>query len=80
MDTSPLAWTMSEGANAGGGIAKYGFQLSATGSSCTELLGFSISGVADDTISSYAISSTFKPAATEFFAAHIAGFDAMMER
>ena len=76
-DTSPLAWTVSEGANAGGGFGKYGFQLSGTGSSRTELLSFSISGVADDTISSYAMGSSLKPAATEFFAAHIAGFDAI---
>ena len=78
IDTSPLAWTVSEGANAGGGFGKYGFQLSGTGSSRTEFLSFSITGVTDDTISSYAaMGSSLKPAATEFFAAHIAGFDAI---
>ena len=77
IDTSPLAWSVSEGANAGGGFGKFGFQLSGNGSSRTELLSFSISGVADDTIYSYAMGSTLKPAATEFFAAHIAGFDAI---
>ncbi len=75
IDTSPLAWTVSEGANAGGGFGKFGFQLSGNGSSRTELLSFSITGVAGNTINSYAMGSTLKPAAVEFFAAHIAGFD-----
>lgn len=73
MDT--LAWTVSESANAGGGFGKFGFQLSGKGSSRTELLSFSISGVTGDTINSYATWSDLKPASTEFFAAHIAGFD-----
>lgn len=74
IETSLLAWTVSEGANAGGGFGKFGFQLSGNGSSRTELLSFSITGVANDTINSYAMGSTLKPAAIEFFAAHIAGF------
>jgi hypothetical protein len=72
---NPLAWSISEGANAGGGFGKYGFQLSGNGSTRTELLSFSITGVEGDTIDSYALDSSLKPAATEFFAAHIAGFD-----
>jgi len=72
---NPSAWTISENANAGGGFGKFEFQLSGNGSSRTELLSFSITGVADDTINSYAMSSTLNPAAVEFFAAHIAGFD-----
>ena len=75
IETSLLAWTVSEGANAGGGFGKFGFQLSGNGSSRTELLSFSITGVTDDTVNSYAMGSTLKPAAIEFFAAHIAGFD-----
>ena len=75
IETSLLAWTVSEGANAGGGFGKFGFQLSGNGSSRTELLNFSITGVADDTINSYAMGSTLKPTEIEFFAAHIAGFD-----
>ncbi|NOQ69768.1 MAG: hypothetical protein GQ573_06655 [Gammaproteobacteria bacterium] len=77
IETSLLAWTVSEGANAGGGFGKFGFQLSGNGSSRTELLSFSITGVADDTINSYAMGATLKPEAIEFFAAHIAGFDAI---
>ena len=75
IDTSPLTWSVSEGANAGGGFGKFGFQLSGNGSSRTELLSFSITGVTGDTINSYATGSTLNPAAVEFFAAHIAGFD-----
>ena len=71
---SPLIWSVSENANAGGGFGKFGFQLSGTGNSRTELLSFSISGVTGDTINSYATGSDLKPASTEYFAAHIAGF------
>jgi hypothetical protein len=71
----PVSWSVSSGKNAGGGFGKYDFQLSGNGSSRTELLTFSISGVADDSIDSYAVLSSLNPASTEFFAAHIAGFD-----
>ena len=71
----PSAWSISEGANAGGGFGKFGYQLSGNGKTRTELLSFSVTGVAGDTIYSYATGSSLKPAATEFFAAHIAGFD-----
>jgi hypothetical protein len=75
IDIDPLAWSVSEGTNAGGGFGKFGIQLSGNGSTRTELLTFSITGVDGDTINSYAMGSVLKPAATEFFAAHIAGFD-----
>jgi hypothetical protein len=71
----PVSWSVSSGKNAGGGFGKYDFQLSGNGSSRTELLTFSISGVAGDSIDSYAVLSSLNPASTEFFAAHIAGFD-----
>mgnify|MGYP001819562909 CR=1 FL=1 len=74
-DIGPFAWTVSDGTNAGGGFGKFGFQLSGNGSTRTELLNFSITGIDDDSIYSYAMGSAYKPAATEFFAAHIAGFD-----
>lgn len=76
IDTLLSTWSTSEGANAGGGFSKFGFQLSGKGNSRTELLNFTITGVDGDTIESYAMGSNLKPAATEFFAAHIAGFDA----
>jgi len=75
LDLTPLVWSVSEGKNAGGSFGKFGFQLSGKGNSRTELLNFSITGVADDTVNSYAMGSTLNPAADEFFAAHIAGFD-----
>lgn len=75
INLSPSTWKVSEGANAGGGFGKFGFQLSGKGNSRTETLSFSITGVADDTINSYATGSTLKPLAEEFFASHIAGFD-----
>ena len=59
----------------GGGFGKFEFKLSGTGSSRTELLNFSITGVTGDTIHSYAMLSNLNPAFSEFFAAHIAGFD-----
>jgi hypothetical protein len=71
----PDTWNVSSGKNAGGGFGKYDFKLSGNGSSRTGLLTFSISGVAGDSIDSYAVLSSLNPASTEFFAAHIAGFD-----
>ena len=75
VNIDPASWTISQNQNAGGGFGKFGFQLSGVGNTRTELLNFSISGVAGDTINSYAIDSGLKPAAVEYFAAHIAGFD-----
>jgi hypothetical protein len=74
-DIDPSTWTISQDTNAGGGFGKFEFQLSGTGASRTELLTFSISGVNGDTPASYAMGSTLNPAAVEFFAAHVAGFD-----
>jgi hypothetical protein len=73
--SDPLSWSVSSGKNAGGGFGKFDFKLSGNGSSRTEQLTFSISGVEGDSIDSYAVLSSLNPASTEFFAAHIAGFD-----
>ena len=75
VDVDPLSWTISQDANAGGGFGKFEFELSGTGSSRTELLTFSISGVTGDTVYDYAIGSLLNPSSDEFFAAHIAGFN-----
>jgi hypothetical protein len=72
---SPSDWSISQNKNAGGGFGKFDFQLSGTGSSRTDLLTFSITGITGDTIYSYAMGSLLNPAADEFFATHIAGFD-----
>lgn len=70
----PASWTISEDKNAGGGFGKFEFELSGTGSTRTEILTFSITGIDGDTINDYAIGSTLNPSSGEFFAAHIAGF------
>lgn len=75
INIDPSTWMLSQDANAGGGFGKFEFQLSGTGASRTELLSFSITGVAGDTVNSYAIGSTLNPSSGEYFAAHIAGFD-----
>ena len=75
IDVDPTSWGITQNANAGGGFGKFEFQLSGGGGSRTELLSFSITGVTGDTIGSYAMGSGLKPAAIEFFAAHIGGFD-----
>ena len=75
VDVEPDSWASSQGKSAGGGFGKFEFKLSGNGNSRTELLNFSITGVTGDTINSYAMGSTLNPAATDFFAAHIAGFD-----
>jgi hypothetical protein len=72
---NPSTWAISQDQNAGGGFGKFEFQLSGTGSTRTETLTFSISGVAGDTLQSYAIGSTLNPSSGEYFSAHIAGFD-----
>jgi hypothetical protein len=75
VNIDPSSWGITQDQNAGGGFGKFEFQLSGTGNSRTELLSFSITGVAGDTVNSYAIGSTLNPSAVEYFAAHIAGFD-----
>ena len=77
INLSSSDWKISEGKNAGGGFGKYDIQLSGKGNSRTEGLSFTISGVDGDTIYSYAMGSMLNPAADEFFATHIAGFDYM---
>jgi hypothetical protein len=71
----PSTWTISQDANAGGGFGKFDLQLSGSGSSRTELLTFTMSGVSGDTVNDYALGYTGTPSSGEFFAAHIAGFD-----
>jgi len=73
-DITPLSWSVSESANAGGGLGKFDFELSGKGqSNTTDLLSFSITGVTDDTVYSYAVPSSLNPDATALFASHIAG-------
>ena len=68
-------WSVVEEKNAGGRFGKYDFKLLGKRRSRVEKLTFSISGVADDTIYSYAMGSALKPGAKEFFAMHVAGFN-----
>lgn len=67
-------WSARSNANAGGGFGKFDFSLKGTGNARTGLLSFSITGVEDDSVSSYAIGSGLMPTSGEFFAAHVAGF------
>ena len=76
VDIDPSSWTISEDKNAGGGFGKFELEFSGSGSNMTELLTFSISGVDGDSPDDYAIGSTLNPSSGEFFAAHVAGFDA----
>ena len=69
------SWSISANNNAGGGFGKFGFELSGTGSTRTDVLSFSISGITGDTPMSYATGSELNPSSGEFFATHIAGFD-----
>ena len=72
----PSDWTVSTVINAGGGFDKFEFGIVGNGSNRTELLNFRITGVVGDTIESYAQGSEFlNPASTQYFAAHIAGYD-----
>jgi len=68
------SWAVTEDKNAGGGFGKFEFRLAGTGSTRTEILTFSITGIDGDTVNDYAIGSTLNPSSGEFFAAHIAGF------
>lgn len=72
----PSLWSIFENSNAGGGFGKYDFQLSGNGSTRTDLLSFSISGIDGDSIHSYAMGSELNPSSGEYFAAHIVGFNA----
>jgi hypothetical protein len=73
VDINPDSWTIVDNKNAGGGFGKFEFQAQGDGSSRTEYLTFTISGVVGDTIASYALGND--GGAGEFFAAHIAGYD-----
>jgi len=72
VNVDPSSWNIVEDKNAGGGFGKFEFQLKGNGSTRTELLTFSISGVSGDTVYDYALGAT---ATSEFFAAHVAGFN-----
>ncbi|MCW8933984.1 MAG: VPLPA-CTERM sorting domain-containing protein [Gammaproteobacteria bacterium] len=75
INLNPATWMISENQNAGGGFFKFDLQLDGTGGSRTELLSFSISGVDGDMVTSYATGSSLNPSSSEYFAAHVAGFD-----
>ncbi|MCW9048193.1 MAG: hypothetical protein OQK46_08965 [Gammaproteobacteria bacterium] len=68
-------WMISENQNAGGGFFKFDLQLDGTGDSRTELLSFRIFGVNGDMVAPYATGSLLNPGTSEYFAAHVAGFD-----
>lgn len=73
IDINPDSWNIVENKNAGSGFGKFEFQAQGDGSSRTEILTFTISGVVGDTIASYALG--LDGGDGEFFAAHIAGYD-----
>lgn len=75
INLNPSTWMISENQNAGGGFFKFDLQLDGNGGSRTELLSFSITGVDEDMITSYATGSSLNPSSSEFFAAHVGGFD-----
>jgi len=70
---NPDSWNIVEDKNAGGSFGKFEFQAQGDGSSRTEILTFTISGVEGDTIASYALGKDDGDG--EFFAAFIAGYD-----
>jgi hypothetical protein len=72
VDVDPGSWEIKNDKNAGGDFGKFDFQATGKGNSRTQVLTFSISGVEDDTISSYAIGYT--PESEAYFASHIAGY------
>ena len=75
VDVDPTTWAITEDRNAGGGFGKFEFQLAGTGATRTETLTFSITGVAGDTIESYAMAAGFlNNGSDQYFAAHVAGF------
>ena len=67
-------WSVNDDRNAGGSFGKYDIALKGKGNSRVEVLMFSIGGIDDDTINSYAVGSSLNPSSGEFFAAHVAGF------
>jgi hypothetical protein len=73
VNINPNSWNINEDMNAGGGFGRFEFQATGSGSTRTSLLTFSITGVAGDTIADYA--TGYADDTTEFFAAHIAGYD-----
>jgi hypothetical protein len=75
IDIDPATWSITQDANAGGGFGKFEFEFMGTGSDRTEIFTFSVTGIDDDTVYSYAIGSTLNPSSGEFFSARIAGFD-----
>ena len=75
VDVDPASWDIREDKNAGGGFGKFHFEAKGTGSTRTELLTFSISGVEGDTVDDYAIGNADdNDGMNEFFAAHVAGY------
>jgi hypothetical protein len=69
-------WRVAENRSAGGGFDRYAFQLMGNGSHRTSLLTFSITGVEGDSPESYATAAQgLHNSATQFFAAHVGGFD-----
>lgn len=72
IDTS--GWSVNDDRNAGGSFGKYDVALKGKGNSRVEALTFSIGGIDDDTIFSYAVGSALNPSSGEYFAAHVAGF------
>jgi len=73
VNIDPASWAILEDKNAGGGFGKFQLEAAGSGSTRTSLLTFSISGVSGDTVNSYALGNAEMG---EFFAAHIAGYDA----
>jgi len=67
-------WSVNDDRNAGGAFGKYDVALKGKGNSRVEILTFSIGGIDDDTIYSYALGSSLNPSSGEYFAAHVAGF------
>jgi hypothetical protein len=73
VNIDPGSWEISEDKNAGGGFGKFEFEAKADrGNSRTQVLTFTMSGVENDTIESYAIG--YNPGDTAYFASHIAGY------
>jgi hypothetical protein len=72
VDTAP-SWSITTNKNAGGGFGEFDFKVAGNGDNRTDVLTFRVAGVTDDTINSYATSAT---EGSEYFAAHIADYDA----
>ena len=74
VNIDPSTWTIREDKNAGGSFGKFEFALNGSGATRTEVLLFNIVSVDGDSIYDYAIGDSDNTG--EFFAAHVAGFDA----